>query len=402
MESSALRLRERIDVLLRTAAFEEIIELCRPILAQARKSQNTEVQAISLLGLSLAHLYLGKFEEARVLVDGALNFAKQSRDAEIEVLALCANGALHLHATYLYPDAESYYRDALKIAHSMADEYGTAAALLGIGFSTRNQDMHERAVGYAREAFEIAREADNPDVQIGALSLLAADLADQGKREAALQAYQDALSISEETRAILYEGDLISGVGVLFADSDRYRTEGLEMLARALHMAREHKSAPQEFRTLHQLGLVHERLGEYDTAQEYYDAMLNRAWEWKNRAYESATFFAQGRLSMAQNEWDAAINRFEEARMIARETMNPFREAQVEYALGTTYALQHEYREAISHFMAARSIYDALDQTRQARNLIGKIVMTYLNQLVHRLLRALGLRDEDEPQSPVE
>jgi len=192
MESSALRLRDKISELLLAAAFDQIIELCKPILAQARKSQNAQIQAIALVGLSQAYMYLGQFKEARVLADGALDFAQQSQDIETQVLALCANGALHLRSTYLYPDAESYYRDALRLAHRSGDVRGTAAALLGIAASSQSQEQQGRAVGYAREAFEIAREHDFTDVQISALSLIAADFADRGERERALQAYQDA------------------------------------------------------------------------------------------------------------------------------------------------------------------------------------------------------------------
>lgn len=402
MESSALRLRDKISELLLAAAFDDIIELCKPILAQARKSQNTQIQAIALVGLSQAYLYLGQFKEARVLADGALDFAQQSQDAETEVLALCANGSLHLRATYLYPDAESYYRDALRLAHRSGDVRGIAAALLGIGASSHSQGQQGRAVGYAREAFEIARENDFSDVQISALSLIAADFADRGERERALQAYQDALAISESEEAIFYEGELIAGVGILFAESDRYRQEGLEMLLRALELAQDLNAAPQEFSALYQLGNTYAKLQEFDATRDYYEVMLNRAQEWRNRAYESAAFFALGQLGLTENELDEAIADFSEAGIIARETMNPFREAQVEYALGTVCATKREYKQAIQHYMAARSIYDALDQTRQARNLLTTIVITYLNQLLDRLMRAIGLRSEDDSQPPLE
>jgi len=174
------------------------------------------------------------------------------------------------------------------------------------------------------------------------------------------------------------------------------------MLGRALEMAQEQRSAPQEFSALYQLGNVYAKLGDFDTTRDYYESMLNRAQEWRNRAYESAAFFALGQLGLTENELDDAIADFNEAGIIARETMNPFREAQVEYALGTVYSLKHEYKQAISHYMAARSIYDALDQTRKARNLLTTIVITYLNQLVDRLMRAIGLRSEDDPQPPLE
>ncbi|MCA9912727.1 MAG: hypothetical protein KC496_05245, partial [Anaerolineae bacterium] len=359
-------------------------------------------QAIALVGLSQAYLFLGQFKEARVLADGALDFAQQSQNAETEVLALCANGALHLRATYLYPDAESYYRDALRLAHRSGDVRGTAAALLGIGASNQRQEQQGRAVGYAREAFEIAREHDLVDVQISALSLIAADFVERGERERALQAYQDALVISESNNAFFYEGELIAGVGSLFAESERYRHEGLEMLNRALELAQEHHSAPQEFSALYQLGNAYAKLQEYDTTRAHYETMLNRAQEWRNRAYESAAFFALGQLGLTENRLDDAIADFNEAGLIARETMNPFREAQVEYALGSVYALKHEYKEAIQHYMAARSIYDALDQTRKARNLLTTIVMTYLSQLLDRFMRAIGLRSEDDSQPPLE
>ena len=114
----------------------------------------------------------------------------------------------------------------------------------------------------------------------------------------------------------------------------------------------------------------------------------------ENRAYEGLAFYELGRLHIQGEHYEEAIASFEQALLISRETMNPFHEAQTEAALGISYSLKHEYNEALSHYMAARTLYDALDDDTRMSDMTRQIILTYINRIVHNILRFLGLRRE--------
>lgn len=396
MNASTERLRETIDDMLRSASFERLMETCRTELAVARQRKDQDAEALSLIGFALAHLYLGKFKDARVLIDGAVQQARTSSSPELLVMALTVSGSIHLWGSYQDHDAQQDYREALALAHSWKDERGVAMALLGVAVSYRNMGDLRRAYNYAREAFERARDLDYGEVLVGALNVIGTVFQQNQQRERALQSYQDALEMIENYDLRLQEGLLLGSLGALYARSERNKQQGLEMMQQALEMARELPAAPHEFTALYQLGRTHEQDGQTEQAQDYYTTMLNRAQHWRNRAYEGAAFYSLGVLALSKAQFDNAIAHFEQALRLSRETMNPFREAQAEEALGTCYSLQHDYENALAHFMAARSLYDALDSEAEARQMMRRILMTYLNRLVYGLLRLLGLYREQD------
>jgi tetratricopeptide (TPR) repeat protein len=213
--------------------------------------------------------------------------------------------------------------------------------------------------------------------------------------EKALKAFDDALELCEKHNIKFLEGYLKGNKGLLLAQDRRYFDDGVMLLNTALAQIQQIGNAPHEFALLHMNALSREIIGQSEKALDYYGIMLSRAQLWNNRAYEGMTFYEIGRINIHSENYTEAIDNFGQALLLSRETMNPFYEAQIEAALGMTYRLLHDYELALTHYMAARNLYDALDDDTRTSHMTQAILLTYINRIVDRLLRFLGIRRKD-------
>jgi two-component system NarL family sensor kinase len=394
MNMKAEMAQTTIDNFLQVGNLPEVLDSCRAILKEAREQNDQQSEVTALVGLALVHQYLGKFYEARVYADGGLKSAQALGEPELIIMALNASASVFFVGGFKADEAETDYRAALQLAHDIDNKRGIATALGGIAAVFNHAHDAQRAVTYAREAFDFAREAENNVLMATTLGIMGNGFMQQAEFEKAHKAFDDALELCEQHNIKFWKGYLIGSKGYLLTQDQRYFDEGLEMLDHALKLTQDMRIAPHEFTVLHMQGLIRLNVGHYEIAQDYYETMLTRAQTWKNRAYEGLAFYELGRLHIQGEHYDEAIANFQQAWHISRETMNPFHEAQTEAALGIAYGLKHEYNEALSHYMAARTLYDALDDDTRVSEMTRAIVLTYINRIVYGILRFLGLRRE--------
>jgi tetratricopeptide (TPR) repeat protein len=397
MDDKMKQLRATIANLLESAQFELLMNSCKATLAEARKAGDKSAETLALIGLSQAQKFAGKFYEARILADGALELAKMLDDDELGVLALLTSASLHLAANFQSFEAERDYRLALNMAHELGDMVLVADGLAGLASVYMQLGDTQRAGRYAREAISAAQDANyRYGIAIG-LSL-AGSAAVTSQADKALQAFEDALAIAKEEGFVLVELALIGNIGQLIAEEGRYRDDGIKMLEKSMGMAKEVRSVPHEFTALYRLGRVYETKAELDEAARVYGDMLERAQSWGARSYEGVAFFNLGISAYGRQHHDDAVANFEQALGIARETKNPYQEAQIEQALGAAYSHSHDWDAALSHYMAARSLYDSLDNHAMANSLLQSILLIYVNRLWAKLLSILGFGSKEEQE----
>jgi len=394
MNETSLKLRNTIETFIQTAQFDALIETCKMALGDARERGDKSTEVLSVIGLAQGHKYIGKFKEARVLVDGAVRFAAQIGDNDLQTMALSVRGSLYLMGFFQPYDAEHDWRQALDLAERHQNPDLLADVLLGLAATYQQTNENERSESYARKAFNIARKASNRHLMGVALALIGA--ATMGNQpEKAMQAYEDALAIAQQDNYRLLELTLTSNIGALLCREKRYAEEGQMMLEKAVALAKDFRSVPHEFTALYRLGRALEKQGALERAAQYYGLMLERAQEWRVRSYEGVGFFNLGILAYHRAHHDDAIANLEQALMIARETKNPFQEAQIEQTLAANYLVMDNFDDSLEHYKAARSLYDALDNRPSANRVAQKILLVYIERLLDNVLRWLGLRQDE-------
>lgn len=394
MNETSHNLHRTIDTFIQTAQFGALIETCKMALADARERTDLSTEIISIIGLAQGHKYIGKFKEARILINGAIQNARQLGDEELTAKALLSSGDIFLSTTFQSHEAERDFDDAHQIAIRIDDTALIAEALCSLARAYHQMGDSTRTQKYARDAFEVARDSDNRYRVGDALGSIAAASV-RTQPEKAMQAFDDAMTIARQDNFVLMELDLTGRIGHLLSRQKRYADEGQLMLEKALAMAKDFHSVPHEFTALQRLGRALEEDKSLDRAAQYYGNMLDRAQKWGARSYEGVAFFNLGILAYNRKHFDDAISNLEQALMIANETKNPSQEAQVEQFIGACYFNMGDYNQALDHYMSARSIYDSLDNHVLANSVLQHIVMVYFQRFFANILRWLGIRKEN-------
>ncbi len=395
MNETSHNLRSTIETFIQTAQFDALIETCKIALTDARERSDKATEVISIIGLAQGQKYIGKFKEARILTDGALDFARQLGDEELIAKALISSGDIFLSVTFQSYEAERDYREALNIATRFNDIDLMSEARCGLSAAYHQMDNNQETLKQAREAFDLARDAGNRYRMASALSFVGAS-ATKSQPEKAMQAFEDAMTIARQDNFRLMELNLTGQIGHLLCREKRYADEGQMMLEKALAMAKDFRSVPHEFTAIYRLGRALEERGSLDLAAQYYGNMLDRAQKWGARSYEGIAFFNLGILAYNRKHFDDAIANFEQSLAIARETKNPFQEAQAEQVIGSCYFKMSDFEQALDHYMAARSIYDSLDNQYMATAVLQRIVIVYFQRFLANIMRWLGFGSGDD------
>lgn len=394
MNETSQNLCQTIETFIQTAQFDALIDTSKLALSDARDRNDKSTEVICLLGLAEGHKFIGKFKEARLLVDGATTLATQLQDTKLIVLSLLASGRIYIATTFQADEAERDFRQALRLAHDINDQVSVADALNGISSALGQMDEVTRAQRFARKAFDVARDGSYHHGMGVALSLIGS-ASMKAKPEKAMQAFEDAMAIAQQDNFRLLELRLMGYIGQLLCREERYADDGQMMLEKMLAMAKDFRSVPDEFTALYRLGRAFEQRKSLERSAQYYGMMLEQAQTWRARSYEGFAFFNLGLLAHHRKHYDDAISNLEQAIAIARETKNPYQEAQIEQVLGATCLESKDYNSALDHYMAARSLYDSLDNAYMANQLLQQMIIVYLQRLLNNVLQWIGLRNDD-------
>lgn len=390
MNETSQNLCHTIETFIQTAQFDALIDTAKLALTDARTRDDKSTEVICLIGLAEGHKFIGKFKDARLLVDGATTLAHQLQDAELIIRALIASGHIHVSTTFQSHEAERDYRQALNLAHDIDDFRSVANALNGISSALGQMDDTARAQRFARKAFDVARD-NGHHYGMGLALCLVGSASMKAKPEKAMQAFEDSMAIAQQDNFSLLELRLMGYIGQLLCREERYADDGQSMLEKMLAMAQDMRSVPDEFTAMYRLGRAFEQRKSLERAAQYYGLMLEKAQKWRTKSYEGLAFFNLGLLAHHRKHYDDAINNLNQAIAIARETKNPYQEAQTEQVLGATYLESKDYDSALDHYMAARSLHDSLDNNYMANQLLQQMIMIYLQRLLNNVLQWIGL-----------
>lgn len=394
MNETSQNLCQTIETFIQTAQFDALLDTSKLALADARSRNDESTEVMSLLGLADGHKYLGKFKEARLLVNGALALANQLNDSELIIVSLLSSGDIYLRTAFQSYEAERDFREALALAHDIDNQGFVADALNGIASALEQLNDTTRAQRFALKAFDIARETGYRHGITRALSLIGS-ASMKSKPEKAMQAFEDAIAIARQDNFRLLELRLLGLLGQLLSQQDRYAEDGQRMLEKMLTMAKDFHSIPDEFTAMYALGKMYEEKDSLEQSAQYYSLMLEQAQKWRSKSYEGQAFFNLGLLAYNRKHYDDAISNLDQAIVIARESKNPFQEAQIEQVLGATYLANNDYDTALDHYMAAHSTYESLDNSYMASQLLQQILIVYFQRLVRNVLKWIGLKQDN-------
>lgn len=396
MEPNAAMLLDAVTNRVASGEFARVTEVCKQTLMLAREQDSNAVEIASLLGLATSHRYTGKFYEADVFLDGALEMATIHDMTELMAEAIWEDAATKMDAGSRDHEAVDDFKIALKLAHEADYRYGIAKSLYGLSWAYTSIGWHDKALRYAREALEQAQALEHRILQCQCLLMLGAALLGQGDTEKALQTLRHAARIALDGTYYGLEGLAQIGLGHAYARSQRHQTLAYDCYERALQIAQETAWVRLEFATIHSLGTLSQAIGEYETAAAYFSDMLQIAEEIGNPIYEAGGAMSMGKLAIAQEDYEAALQHFTHVLSLSREHLHPVIEASAQEWLAMLHSSLHDYAQALGYLRQARNVYVSLEDGVAARRVTLNLVWTTFALIYDRVLRFVGLRNEDQ------
>ena len=190
--------------------------------------------------------------------------------------------------------------------------------------------------------------------------------------KAALQPWQQALTIFREINDRKGEGKILGNMGLAYyylGDYDKAVVHHNQSLA----IARAIKNREGEGASLGNLGLAYYSLGDYAKAIEHHKQSLAIARDITNRLGEGQSLGNIGVAYQALGDYAQAINYYEQYLKLAQEIKNPLGRSQALGNLGSAYYALGDYAKAIDYqyqgLVLAHQIPDPLGESQSLGNL---------------------------------
>lgn len=382
-------LRYDIKELMKSGAFNEIVDRCHVELTLARRENRESVEVIALLGLAQAQCSLGHFGFARDYVDQALNRAREIRSASLTIDALNIRARIAREGFFQTTEAFEDYRSAVDHAFEAGDMPRYAQSLLGMGeIAATPSDSRNQAW----KVIDIAREIDDGQLEARAILLLSNAFIRQTDYRKASDGLLVALRKAQANSDRLLESIIIGQQGLVLAQDSETFQRGIEQQLTALEVARGMEAVFHEFMRLYSLAMTMLAADDFEGAGNYFDQMLALSQDVEHKPYEMYTLGMLGQWHELKDKPDIAIAYFGRAANAAREVGNPAYEARYLYALGAVYQSMWDFEGARLQFVLARAIYRSLDDSRNATRVSAAIFYSYILALASRLMKLIGFQ----------
>ena len=288
-----------------------------------------ELEAELLVVLGRVHVRLGLYEQARPLLERALELRQKHLPRDhLSIAESLHEWAELLHDEGEFDEAEKTARQAVALRRTRNPQKA-AQSLHLLARIRRAQDAREESITLHKQALEIQRlhlGNEHPEVVHG-LVLLARGLRFRGLREPAAEILEEALTIQErlfpgdhpDTGRLLVEISRLLKVNSRLAEAEIRAERALSMNRRLFGNVH-----PSVSSALNALASIHRELGEFEEAGELYQESLDlerRLLGTENLRFAIALYNQAYFLHLSLGRPAEAVPLFEEALEIAIRTV---------------------------------------------------------------------------------
>ncbi|MDX2241599.1 MAG: tetratricopeptide repeat protein [Leptolyngbyaceae cyanobacterium bins.302] len=251
-----------------------------------------------------------------------------------------------------YPKALKAYQQALAIRKELKDKLGEATKLNNIGEIYRNQGQYTQALESYRQAFAIFEALELP--QPADAIYWGSSNRDRTCWNCYGNGYSDAtLGESVATRNTHFrKASALHNMGVVHDELGQY-SEALKFYAQALVIRKNIEDRAGEAATLNNMGLVYQEQQQYSTALKYYQNSLALRRTAEDRPGEATTLNNIGLVHEKLGQPALGIEPIQQALAIFRELGDKANEGNTLDSLGTIYTSLGQFDKALQAYQQA-------------------------------------------------
>jgi CHAT domain-containing protein/uncharacterized protein HemY len=195
--------------------------------------------------------------------------------------------------------------------------------------------------------------------------------------EAALQSWQQALTLYRQLKNRLGERKALGNLGLAYSNLGNY-PKAIDYHQQSLAIAREIKDRPGEEAALNNLGNAYRFLGDYPKAIDYHQQSLAIAREIKDRLGEGQSLGNLGSVYDTLGDYPKAIDYHQRSLAIFREIKDRAGEGKELGNLGGAYYFLGDYTRALDYYQQSLAIERDIKDRLGERQALGNLGSIYL------------------------
>lgn len=252
-----------------------------------------------------------------------------------------------------------------------------ADQLLQQGIEQYNSGQSSAAIQCWQQALTIYREIEEYQGEADALETLGDVYYDLKDYVNAIEFYQQYLALARELGDKHKQQVAWDSLGNAYYSLEE-NTQAIESFQQSLMIIQNLQNPQEEVKTLNKLGLAYAALKRYSEAIDYYQQGLVIAGEFQYRQEEGWLLDGLGEACCGLNNYSQAIECYQQSLAIAQEIKNRQDEAWVLENLGQAYNFSDNYVQAIESYQQCLAIVEELQasspQQRHLHRMQGNVL----------------------------
>jgi tetratricopeptide (TPR) repeat protein len=167
--------------------------------------------------------FLGEYDQTRIILESALDSARELNDRQAEGNILAQLGRLIGAWQEDTVTGRAYLEEALAINKELDDKKGLVFILRQLGNVAHNEFKYEESLGYLNESLALAKELEDLGDIANALNSLGNAAGGLDKLDEALAYYKEALEISRQLDDSVFTAMMIGNMSPIYADREDYQ-----------------------------------------------------------------------------------------------------------------------------------------------------------------------------------
>ncbi|MDJ0557049.1 MAG: tetratricopeptide repeat protein [Microcoleaceae cyanobacterium MO_207.B10] len=268
---------------------------------------------------------------------------------------------------------------------SQTSQQTEAEKLYKQGKQLYNEGKYEAALETYQQALKIflsiSRASENANryisLKIGEiLHSIGATYNKLAKYPQALENYQQALEIRQQIKDKQGIGSSLNSIGAVYFLQGNYE-QALDYLQQALKIRQELKDLVRVSRTQNNIAAIYLNQAKYSQALEYYQEALKTFQELGNIQGEAATLNNIGLIYQELGQYKKSLEWYQKALEIYRKNDNKKAESNSLNNLGLTYKLQKKYDQALADYQQALTIRRQINDKSGIGQSLNNIGLVY-------------------------
>ena len=197
-----------------------------------------------------------------------------------------------------------------------------------------------------------------------------------GQFQAALQTYQQVLTIRQNSKDKAGIAQTLNQIGEVYTNLSQY-DNAMEALQQALNIRKQLNNPAGVGETLNNIGIVHRYLADYTKALSLHQEALEIGKKTGKSAIVGEALHNIAAVSAAQGDYDKALELYKQALAIRQQVGDKRDEARTLNNIGGVYSSLGEYDRSLEYFQQALAIRKSINDKAGIGRVLSNIGLVY-------------------------